>query len=135
MKLITTSWDDGHMKDFRLADLLDKYNLAGTFYIPAANDEHTVMHAKDVVELSKRFEIGGHTINHTRLNTISEDVFKIEIEGCYLWLTDLLGKKPRSFCFPGGVINQAAAAYAFKSGFEISFSPCPDRKPIFGCVF
>ena len=30
---ITTSWDDGHTLDLRLADLLDKYDLRGTFYV------------------------------------------------------------------------------------------------------
>lgn len=119
MKLITTSWDDGHIKDFRLADLLDKYNLAATFYIPAANHEHAVMNEKEILELSKRFEIGGHTMNHTRINTTSERMFKTEIEGCYVWLTNLLGKEPKSFCFPGGVINQPATEYAFKTGFKI----------------
>ena len=28
---ITTSWDDGHPLDFRVAELLAKYGLPGTF--------------------------------------------------------------------------------------------------------
>src|SRR5438477_127046 len=32
--LLTTSWDDGHVLDFKVADLLSKYDLTGTFYIP-----------------------------------------------------------------------------------------------------
>ena len=42
MKIITTSWDDGHPLDFKLAELLNKYNLKGTFYIPRSNAEHRV---------------------------------------------------------------------------------------------
>jgi len=119
MKIVTTSWDDGHIADFRLAELLDKYNLQGTFYIPAANDEHEVMGEKSVVELSNKFEIGGHTMHHTRINKVSDDLFQKEIKGCYTWLSDLLGEVPESFCFPGGVYNSAAIDYTFKSGFKI----------------
>ena len=31
---ITTSWDDGHPLDLRVAELLAKYGLQGTFYVP-----------------------------------------------------------------------------------------------------
>jgi len=30
---ITTSWDDGHVLDMRLASLLTHYGFKGTFYI------------------------------------------------------------------------------------------------------
>jgi len=61
LKLITTSWDDGHPKDFKIAELLDKYNLQATFYIPKENAEHEVMKEERILELSKKYEIGGHT--------------------------------------------------------------------------
>jgi peptidoglycan/xylan/chitin deacetylase (PgdA/CDA1 family) len=119
MKLITTSWDDGNIADFRLAELLEKYNLQGTFYIPASNTEHDVMTEKEIVALSDKFEIGGHTMNHTSINNISNELFDKEIKGCYTWLTNLIGEPPKSFCFPRGVYNRQAVDYAIKSGFEI----------------
>lgn len=119
MKFITTSWDDGHVNDFRLAELLEKYKLPGTFYIPAFNDEHEVMSETQVVTLSEKFEIGGHTLHHRRIYGTSPQLFQEEIHGCYGWLSQLLGKNPDSFCFPGGVYNQAAIEYALKTGFKI----------------
>lgn len=119
MKLITTSWDDGHIGDLRIAELLDKYNLKGTFYIPAANEEHPVMSENNIVSISEKFEVGGHTMHHTRIKKVSEELFKAEILGCYKWLTNLTGAPPVSFCFPGGVYNKAAVNYALKSGFKI----------------
>ena len=119
MKVITTSWDDGHIMDFHIAELLEKYNLKGTFYIPASNDEHEVMNEKNVISLAKKFEIGGHTISHKRINKVSEGLFDSEILGCYNWLTNLLDQSPVSFCFPGGVYNKAAIDYVYKSGFKI----------------
>jgi peptidoglycan-N-acetylglucosamine deacetylase len=38
-KIVTTSWDDGHKLDLKLARLLQKYNIAATFYISPANRE------------------------------------------------------------------------------------------------
>ncbi len=43
---ITTSWDDGHPLDFRVAELLSKYGLRGTFYIPMIAENH-ILHPDD----------------------------------------------------------------------------------------
>ena len=32
--IVTTSWDDGHPLDVRLAELLSSYGVPGTFYLP-----------------------------------------------------------------------------------------------------
>ena len=34
MTYLTTSWDDGDALDARLADLLARYGVPGTFYVP-----------------------------------------------------------------------------------------------------
>lgn len=119
MKFITTSWDDGHPLDFRVAELLNKYNLKGTFYIPKANQENEVMTEKSIVELSDAFEIGGHTLNHIRLNRKVRLEYSDEILGSFNWIKQLIGKDPVSFCFPGGVYNNAVIKCAFSSGYRI----------------
>lgn len=120
MKLITTSWDDGHPLDFRLAELLQKYKLKGTFYIPQTNAEHEVMPALQVAELAKQFEIGGHTLSHIRLHTNDVKTLEHEIAGSYRWLSDLLGYEPQSFCFPGGVFHQKAIEVVYQSGYHVA---------------
>ena len=120
MKLITTSWDDGHPKDFKLAELLAKYNLPATFYIPKTNPEHVVMEENAVVQLAQQFEIGGHTLNHVRLySNLKDGLADTEISGCFRWLKDLLGEAPVSFCFPGGVVNNEAITAAYQAGFRV----------------
>ena len=119
MKLITTSWDDGHPQDFRIAALLDKYNLQGTFYIPRSNHEHEVMREDQVQLLSKQFEIGGHTLTHMRLQQHQHANFKHEIRGSFTWLKDLLNYPPVSFCFPGGVFNAAVVDCVRQSGYKV----------------
>jgi hypothetical protein len=118
-RLITTSWDDGHEADFRLADLLEKYNVKATFYIPKTNAERKVMPARMVRELADRFEVGGHTLQHVRLHNRSSKIIADEINGSYHWLSNLTGKAPVSFCFPGGKYNQQAILQAHASGFRV----------------
>lgn len=120
MKWITTSWDDGHALDFKLADLLAKHNLPGTFYIPQTNGERPVMDEKAIKALSEGFEIGGHTLHHVRLKPGDKQLAEAEIGGCYGWLSQLLGVAPASFCFPGGVHNEATVQAVFKSGFTFA---------------
>jgi peptidoglycan-N-acetylglucosamine deacetylase len=119
LKVITTSWDDGHPLDFRLAELLNKYKLKGTFYIPKSNAEHSVMSEEAIQELAQQFEIGGHTLTHARLGSLSKQRVDEEVKGCYHWLTRLLGTSPVSFCFPGGVYNAAVIESVKMAGFKV----------------
>jgi peptidoglycan-N-acetylglucosamine deacetylase len=120
MKLITTSWDDGHPNDFKLAELLDKYNLAGTFYIPQSNAEHEVMSTDQIIRLSKKFEIGGHSLSHLSLDTNNVQFINDEVSGSFNWLKSLLGKDPISFCFPKGRFNDLTLCAVFNSGYKIA---------------
>ena len=63
---ITTSWDDGHPLDLRVAELLAKHGLPGTFYVPM-RAEHGTMTTAQLRELSGAFEIGAHTVHHVDL--------------------------------------------------------------------
>jgi peptidoglycan-N-acetylglucosamine deacetylase len=98
---ITTSWDDGHPLDLRLAELLDRYHLPATFYVPLRNSRPTLSPAQ-IRELSQRFEIGAHTVNHLRLKGLAETQARREIGDSKKHLEDILGKPCSIFCFPGG---------------------------------
>src|SRR3990172_9671589 len=72
--IVTTSWDDGHIHDHKLARLLKKYSVKGTFYIPPRNREFPrseLLTDSQILKLSKDFEIGGHTMTHPVLTKIS----------------------------------------------------------------
>ena len=68
---ITTSWDDGHPLDMRLAEMLVCNKLKATFYIPR-HIPSGVMSQAQVRELSQTFEIGGHTLDHVFLPTVPD---------------------------------------------------------------
>ena len=98
---ITTSWDDGHPLDFRVADLLAKHGLRGTFYVPRSS-EYGTMTAAQVHELSRAFEIGAHTVNHVDLTRVSEKAAWQEIVGSRSWVEDQTGRSCPMFCPPRG---------------------------------
>jgi peptidoglycan/xylan/chitin deacetylase (PgdA/CDA1 family) len=63
--IFTTSWDDGHPLDARMAELLSLHEFQGTFYVPVSNREGLpVLGPEDLRRLGQGFEIGSHTIDH-----------------------------------------------------------------------
>jgi peptidoglycan/xylan/chitin deacetylase (PgdA/CDA1 family) len=113
---LTTSWDDGHPLDFRIADLLSKYGLTGTFYIPRHCQTPTMSEEK-VRELSRYFEIGAHTINHVFLDTCTDEVAKQEIHESKKWIEQVTEKPCAMFCPPGGKFDQTRLGQITNAGF------------------
>jgi peptidoglycan-N-acetylglucosamine deacetylase len=98
---ITTSWDDGHPLDFRVAELLAKYGLRGTFYVPRTAETAT-MNTTQLRELSSSFEVGAHTLHHFDLTGVSEQQAGQEIRASKAWLEDCTGQPCSMFCPPKG---------------------------------
>ena len=103
LKLVTTSWDDGHARDLQLADLLQARGMAATFYVPFSHEGHRVLSGADIRSLRNQgFEIGGHTIAHVNLPGLSTLEIDREVQGCKERLQDILGGPLDSFCYPRG---------------------------------
>jgi hypothetical protein len=98
---ITTSWDDGHPSDMRLAEMLTRHGLAGTFYIPRSI-ETGVMPISDIRALSSNFEIGAHTLNHVFLANADDATARAEIAGSKSWIEEITGLPCAMFCPPAG---------------------------------
>jgi len=102
----------------RLAELLGKYNLKGTFYIPrACNLFSTSLSESQIRDLSGSIEVGGHTMSHLILTHISHEKAQQEISNCKKWLEDVTGKTVSSFCPPVGRFNRYHIAAQQKAGF------------------
>jgi peptidoglycan/xylan/chitin deacetylase (PgdA/CDA1 family) len=98
---ITTSWDDGHPLDLRVAELLAKHGLRGTFYVPRSAENGT-MTPSQVRELSSAFEVGAHTLRHVVLTATSDREAHQEITGSRAWVEDCTGRACPLFCPPRG---------------------------------
>lgn len=116
---LTTSWDDGHPLDLRLAELLHKYGVPATFFIPQSNTLPLIT-PSEIRSLSQEFEIGGHTLTHADLSRIDDDTALREITLCKSVLEDITGTECQSFCFPKGHFRTKHITYVKDAGFRVA---------------
>jgi len=116
-KYVTISVDDGHPTDLRTVDLLHKYGLTATFYIPGASHEREVMSAAQIRDIDRRFEVGSHTLNHIRLTLMSDERAQREIFDGKKFSEDTLGHEVVAFCYPGGKFNRRIENHVKEAGF------------------
>lgn len=117
--LFTTSWDDGHPLDARLAELLSRHGFRGTFYAPLSNREgFPVMPAAEMQRLGQGFEIGSHTIDHCYLKTVNAAEARRQILGGKNQLEQILGRRVSGFCYPGGQYTSRLRQMVVDAGFD-----------------
>jgi hypothetical protein len=114
---ITTSWDDGHPLDLRMAELLDKYGLPATFYVPLVS-EYPLLTQSEIRELGNAVEIGAHTITHCDLSQLEDAAARSEIVGCKDQLEHIIGAPCTSFCFPYGHFRRKHLKYLSEAGYQ-----------------
>jgi peptidoglycan-N-acetylglucosamine deacetylase len=115
--ICTTSWDDGYPLDQRIADLLDKYALSGTFYV-SFSSPHATMSDEGIRRLGDRFEIGAHTLHHPDLTGVPSETAETEIFESKRRLEDLLGRPCEAFCFPKGRFHLRHVDMVRRAGFR-----------------
>lgn len=117
--IVTTSWDDGHSLDLRLADLMVKYGIAGTFYVPERNIEgRPTLSAAQLRTIASEFEIGGHTRNHVRLHKLPLAEAEEEVLSGKAFIETLLGRAIQGFCYPGGFYTSDIKRIVSAAGYD-----------------
>jgi len=116
-KYVTISVDDGHPTDLRTVELLSKYGLNATFYIPGANHERTLMSPAQMREIDQQFEVGSHCLNHVRLTLLTPEKAWQEIRDGKKFSEDTVGHEVVSFCYPGGKYNGGIEEQVKRAGF------------------
>lgn len=120
--VVTTSWDDGHLFDLRLADLLAAYGVAGTFYVAPGNAEfprRALLDDRALRELGQAMEIGSHSVRHTRFTELSDAGVRAELRDGRDHLEQLLGREVTAFCYPGGAHAPGHRALLAESGYRV----------------
>ncbi len=116
--VFTTSWDDGHPLDLRIAELLARHGFAGTFYIPVSNREGLeVLGDSALRTLAASHEIGSHTATHRYLAGLSQSQAWQEIESGKRRIEDAIGRSTPGFCYPGGHFSDRDVALVRDAGF------------------
>lgn len=120
---VTTSWDDGHELDLKLAAELAAHGMAGTFYVaPRCREipEKKRLTLNALRELAEGFEIGGHTLTHPRLPDITEAEAEREIAEGKRAVEDIIGRPITSFCYPYGVYSDSHPEMVRSAGFTMA---------------
>lgn len=119
--VLTTSWDDGHRSDLRLAQLLREYGLKATFYISPENQEFArcdLLTPQEIRDIGYDFEIGSHTLTHPNLPTISEKEAEREVVGSKNVLEQITGGAVNSFCYPRGAYTELHVELVKAAGYR-----------------
>jgi peptidoglycan-N-acetylglucosamine deacetylase len=115
--IFTTSWDDGHALDLRLADLLVEHGARGTFYVPVKFENRL-----DVSDLRKLrnlgMEVGAHTVNHVDLTEAADPLGEL-VEG-KRYLEDVLGEEITAFAYPFGRFDARVSRLAQNAGYRLA---------------
>lgn len=132
--IVTTSWDDGHPSDLRLAELLASHGLAATFYVTPRNHERAVLSESGIRELAESFEIAAHSLTHATLTLLESRKLEEEVSGSKKRLEDIAGASVSMFAYPKGIHNARVRRCVARSGFrgartvaEFYTSPGRDR--------
>jgi peptidoglycan/xylan/chitin deacetylase (PgdA/CDA1 family) len=125
--IVTTSWDDGSIDDLKLAALLTKQGIKGTFYLPGVLNQFTPLQKEDNLALASLHEIGAHTLTHPHLTQIPEAEAKTEIKHSKLYLEEILNRKITMFSYPYGQYNEDIKRIIKDCGFtgarRVQFNP------------
>ncbi len=116
--IVTTSWDDGHPLDLKLAKLLRKHRIPATFYISLKNVEKEYMRPKQIRTISRDFDIGAHTVHHFDLTNVSMKIAEKEVFEGKKELENIVGRKINLFCYPCGKYNKELINVVKRAGFR-----------------
>ena len=114
MKAVTFSYDDGVTQDKRFVEMLDRYNLKGTFNINSGRlglidtVEHpygeirNVISEDEVKTVYKNHEVAVHTLTHPFLTELEDDEILYQIEKDQENLSRIVGYDVVGMAYPGG---------------------------------
>ena len=116
-KAITFSFDDGNIDDVRLIEILNKYNLKGTFNLNSSmladsfvwnfankKDVHHINFSEHP-HLYDGHEVASHTVRHPHLENMTPVAIKNEIELDRIYLKALYGYEILGMALPFGTYN------------------------------
>ncbi|WP_405143365.1 polysaccharide deacetylase family protein [Sphaerisporangium sp. NBC_01403] len=117
--VVSLTFDDAWATQAVAADLLRKHHLVGTFYINSdflGRPKRLTKAQVDGLAASGN-EIGGHTLTHPRLPTLSAAGKRREICDDRRALL-AMGYKPRSFAYPYGMFDAATVDVVRSCGYN-----------------
>lgn len=117
-KAVTFSFDDGIIQDKKVIEILNKYNLKGTFNLNSAllglkgkvafrgaKASHDRIAACDVKRVYEGQEVAAHTLTHASLTELDDDTIAYQVEKDRLILSELCGYEVVGMAYPYGAAD------------------------------
>ncbi|MCW2568711.1 MAG: polysaccharide deacetylase [Mycobacterium sp.] len=127
--LVALTFDDGYRQVLHHAlPVLGRYGFTATVFAVAGilggtnswdpPPRHALMSADDLREVAGRgHEVGSHGISHVPLAGADRELLAAEVAGSRDRFEELVGVVPRSFCYPYGSVDAAAARAVDEAGY------------------
>jgi peptidoglycan/xylan/chitin deacetylase (PgdA/CDA1 family) len=158
-KPVVITFDDGFSDQMSAFEILKRHNMKATFYVivggensrwclgagrrygdplqPAGGcgDNYLNWDQVRTLDRSGLITIGGHTINHRNLATLSEPDQRFEIESGKELLEAQLGHSIRHFAYPYGQYNATSITIAQQAGYLTAVTTAPGVDQPTGSAF
>ena len=136
-KAVTFSFDDGVTQDIRLIEILNKYNLKGTFNLNSAklglpgdfwktdvgDIPRVILNASQVKGVYAGHEVAVHTLTHPNLTTLDDETVIRQVDEDRKALSALCGYPVIGMAYPcGGVNNDERVAALIKNNTPIAYA-------------
>ena len=118
---------------YRLLELFRQKNVSATFFVLGWCAEKYPDLLKDIV--AEGHEIGCHSFYHRRVDTLTRDSFRTDIENATEAIASACGARPRGFRAPSWSINETnpwAFEVLAELGYEYDSSIFPIKHDIYG---
>ncbi len=156
-KTFNVTYDDGVLQDIRFVELLNRYNMKGTFNLNSAlmENEFEWTHesgcvvkrigTEEAISLYEGHEVASHTLTHPYMKNLTKEEILHELSQDKINLEKVLKKEIQGFAIPFDYysdlikkcVKECNFAYARISGESYSFIPQKDfykwRATIFHC--
>lgn len=135
-KAITFSFDDGVEQDIRLIEILNRYNLKGTFNINSdllgvraelerngRKIRHDRLSGDKIKDVYAGHEVAVHTLTHKNLTKLSEEEIISQVEEDRRRLSKLCGYEVIGMAYPcGGENNDERVAEIIKKNTGVKYA-------------
>lgn len=130
-KTLAITFDDGYENVYKDAfPVLKKYNLPATvFIITDWTDRQGFMNWSQIKEMSDSgIDIGGHTITHSWLPTLSSEELEKEVVNSKKEIERQLKKPVNFFCYPMGRFDSKVRQKVIDAGYKGAVTTNPGAK-------